>query len=418
MLYDNCVQLLERHATSRVRTALSDTPVVFVGGPRQAGKSTLVRHLLGTSQPTTYVTLDDPTVAAFASRDPLAFVLQSDHGTLAIDEIQREPALLRTVKSAIDENRRPGRFLLTGSARVFSLPQVTESLAGRIETVALWPLSQAEREGVLAPTLIDRLFDGKAPAHVPGGTRAGLLDRLAAGGYPEVVERSITRRRAWFTSYTSALLQRDVRDLAAIEGIRELPNLLRLVATRSGGLLNVAGLASDAQLNRTTTSRYLTLLEQLYLIQLIPAWTSSVRTRLVKSPKVTLADSGLALAYSGIDTDRLLTNPELAGGYVEAFVANELIRTAAAGRTQPTVFHFRTHGGREVDLVLEAPDGRVVGIEVKMTSTVRNRDVAGLVHLRDLLGDRFVGGLVLHLADQPASAGDRLYRAPFQVLWS
>lgn len=411
--------LLARHATSLVQSALADTPVVFIGGPRQAGKSTLVQQLLDDTRPLTYVTLDDPTTAAFANRDPAAFVRQGEEGTLAIDEIQREPALLRTIKAEVDHDRRPGRFLLTGSARVFSLPQVTESLAGRIETVALWPLSQAEWEGVLSPSLIDRLFDGKGPAQVDGGTRAQLFSRLAAGGYPEAMGRlNDVRRRAWFTSYTNALLQRDVRDLASIEGIRQLPDLLRLLSARSGGLLNVASLASDAQLSRTTASRYLTLLEQLYVIQRVAAWTPSLQTRLVKSPKVTVVDSGLALASSGIDGKRLLASPELSGGYVEAFVANELMRTAATSQTQPVVLHFRTHSGQEVDLVLEAPDGRIVAIEVKVTETVRNRDVAGLTHLRDLLGKRFIGGMVLHLADRPKSAGDRLYRAPFDVLWS
>lgn len=259
------------------------------------------------------MTLDDPTTAAFANRDPTAFVRQGEEGTLAIDEIQREPALLRTIKAEVDHDRRPGRFLLTGSARVFSLPQVTESLAGRIETVALWPLNQTEREGMLSPTFIDRLFDGKSPQR---SQAERALDCSIV--WQQGLSRSDGAGRQATTRMVHVLHQRVVTARrprsGSDRGDPRLPNLLRLLATRSGSLLDVAGLAGDAQLTRTTTSRYLTLLEQLYLVQLIPAWTSSLRTRLVKSPKVTLADSGLALAYSGIDTDRLGTSPELAEG--------------------------------------------------------------------------------------------------------
>lgn len=407
-----------RHLSDRLLEALSDTPVILLHGARQTGKSTLVREVATSRHPARYVTLDDASNLAAAVADPQAFVDQLG-GPAVIDEVQRAPGLFLAIKKAVDEDRTPGRFLLTGSANVLLLPQLAEALVGRMEVLTLWPLSQGElagrREG-----LIDALFAGEAPEPASATESAAeLWARVRRGGYPEALERrSAERRDAWFGAYVTTLLQRDIRDLARIEGLADLPRLLALVAANAGNLVSFAELSRDAGIAQTTLKRYLALLETSFLVQRLPPWSANLGKRLIKTPKLYLGDPGLAAHLLGWgESDR----PELdatAGRLLENFVFMELSKAITWSRVQPRLFHFRTASGSEVDFVLEDRAGRCVGFEVKTGASVGERDFRGLRGLRDALGDRFRAGVVLHGGAETVPFGRDLFAAPVSTLWS
>jgi predicted AAA+ superfamily ATPase len=407
--------MLMRHLGGAVRAALADTPVVLIVGPRQAGKSTLARQVAPEAR---YVTLDDAAVLAAVSADPQGFV-RGLEGPAVLDEVQRVPELFLALKAEVDRDRRPGRFLLTGSADVLLLPRVSESLAGRMEVLTLWPFSQGEVEGRVE-RFIDGVFAPKLAVNAgPGESRATVLARAVAGGFPEVLSRATpARRQAWFRSYATTLLVRDVRDLAGIEGLTQLPRLLRLLAARTMSTLNAAGLSADLGMPQTTLRRYLQLLEATFLVQQLPAWSGSQARRLVRSPRVMLADSGLVAHLTGATPASLETSPDLAGPLVENFVAMELRKATAWSEASPSLHFFRTHGGAEVDLVLEDAAGRVVGIEVKAAASVAASDFRGLRVLQEGAGRRFRRGVLLYTGTQVLPFGDDLVAVPIPALWS
>lgn len=371
------------------------------------------------------VTLDDERMRAAANADPAGFVEQFEALTV-IDEFQKAPELLPAIKSRVDRARSGGRrvgamFLLTGSANVWGSLRVSESLAGRAERVQLWSLSQGEILG-RTETFIDDLFAGQ-PAMIesaPTG-RAEIANAVVRGGYPEMLARTDERRRArWIANYVQMVVERDARDVAAgAQRLEELPHLLASAAARIGGLLDVAELARDAKLARDTARRYLTLLELLFLVRRAPAWSRNLGQRLIKAPKLWFPDSGLASHLVGYDERRLQADETaLAGGLFESFVASELTKQAGWADAEPRLHHFRTAGGREVDIVLETRDGRVAAIEAKLTTTARKRDFAGLEYLRDRLGERFRAGAVVHTGPQTLPFGDRLWAVPASALWT
>jgi predicted AAA+ superfamily ATPase len=304
-----------RHITTVFTAALQDSPVVLLVGARQVGKSTLVQSLTGEgSSAAQYLTLDDPTILAAAHGNPSGFV-DGLSAPVIIDEIQRAPELLVLIKLAVDRRRAPGSFILTGSANVLTLPAVSESLAGRMEVLTLRPLSQGEIIGQ-QETFIKRLFAGefKLPKKPPPEERAALFARMMTGGYPEVVTRQTqARKNAWFKSYITTILQRDIRDLANIEGLVDLPRLLSLLAARAGGLLNFAEVSRSIGFAQTTLKRYFALLEMTFLIETLPAWSGSRTKQLVKAPKLFLSDTGLLSFLQGLTWERLQLDPTLAG---------------------------------------------------------------------------------------------------------
>jgi predicted AAA+ superfamily ATPase len=405
-----------RNSLTAVLESLADSPVTLLHGARQVGKTTLVRDLLGARF--RYVTLDSAAALAAASGDPEGF-LAGFEGPLAIDEVQREPRLLRAIKARVDADRRPGQYLLTGSANVLTLPRISESLAGRMEMIRLWPLSQGELAGV-HETFVDAVFAQKLalPARAPE-SRGELLDRAARGGLPEAVRRTDPRRRAaWFDSYVTSILHRDVRDLSNIEDLTIMPRLLRLLASRLGGLLNYADLGRTLSVPQSTLKRYFSLLEMTFLVQLVEPWSTNAGVRLVKSPKIHLVDTGLACALLGLD--QIPDGHPAVGPMLESFVAGELTRQlgwSEAGRGG-RLLHFRTQRGREVDLVLENRREQIVGVEVKAASGVSSADFAGLRELAELAGDRFVRGVVLHTGAETIPFGERLVAAPIGCLWA
>lgn len=397
-----------RHLQSEIAAALDDTPAVMIVGARQVGKSTLAQRLTGH-----HVTLDDLSVLSAARADPVGFVAGLPERAL-IDEVQRAPELLLALKAAIDRDRTPGRFLLSGSANVLTLPRVSESLAGRLSVHHLWPLSQGEIGGQ-QEDFIAVAFGSELPA---ASTPDDLVERLLRGGYPEVQARSGGRRARWFDDYLLTLMERDVRELSRISGVRELPRLLTLLATRSGSLLNASDLARDAGLNNQTLTRYADLLQALYLVGRLPAWSSNVGKRLIKAPKVTLPDTGLAAHLLGVGGADIERDRKILGGLLENFVVGELGRQAGWSAERARLHHYRTAGGQEVDALLESRGGKLVGIEVKAAQTVTERDFRGLKALRADTGTRFHRGLVLYTGERVLPFDKNLVAVPVGALWS
>jgi len=396
-----------------LREALADTPVTMIVGPRQSGKSTLVQALAGELDDARYASLDRGLNLTAARDDPASF-LAGDARTLIVDEVQRAPDLLLAIKASVDEDRRPGRFVLTGSADVLSLPRVADTLAGRMEVLRLWPLSQGEIEGH-REGFLDRMLSGNAAgAKAEALDRAELLRRIEAGGFPEAFGRSAARRRRWFDGYLDTMLQREVRDLAGITGLTELPRLMQMLAARATGLLNYASLSRDLGLPQTTLKRYLALLETAFLAATVPAWFRNLGKRLVKSPKLVLTDAGLLT--------HLLGGSEPAGrsfgAVLENFVLMELAKQASFSDARPPLFHYRTAEGAEVDAVIEFRGGRVCAIEVKAAATLTARDSRGVRSLAASVGDDFCAGVILHTGSDSVQLAERIWALPISALWA
>jgi hypothetical protein len=404
--------LFQRISRKNIVTALKDTPVVLVSGPRQCGKTTLVRDLLGEAR--TYLTLDDDTTLAAARDDPAGFVRGLDHAV--IDEVQRAPDLLRAIKKVIDEERCPGRFLLTGSTNLLTLPLVSESLAGRMEVVQLLPLARAEVRGN-KPAFLASALDGKLiePPEILIG--ADLVEIVLAGGYPEMLRRDGERRRAWARGYVQAIVQRDVRDIASVEKLDHLPRLLRALAMHSGQLTNFTQIGGQLGLDDKTVRKYIALFEQLYLVHRLEPWFNNRLKRLVKTPKLHFLDSGLLAALLGATGARIAKDRAPFGPLLETFVFSETMKQTTWLDKSCTLHHYRDKDLNEVDIVIEEEDGAVVGIEVKAAATVKAAAFKGLRKLADACGDRFKLGVVLYDGKNTVPFGDRLFAAPISCLW-
>ncbi|GAA4687646.1 ATP-binding protein [Phytohabitans rumicis] len=409
-------ELLVRHAEAMVDEALADTRVVTINGARQVGKSTLARLVAANTDRALLRFLDDPATLRAAQDDPAGFV---DHdGLLVIDEVQLSPALFRSIKLAVDSDPRPGRFLLTGSSQVLALRDLPDALPGRMEIIEMWPLAQGEIEGA-ADRFVDAAFTHGSKLRCESGLRRrDYLDRVVRGGFPEAVRRQPRRRPAFFDSYLSTLVSRDVMQLSAIERLGELRKLLALLASRAGGLLVPGTLSGLSGISRSTLNRYLDLLSAAFLVKRIPAWAAGQTQRAISTPKLAFVDSGIASHLLGQDSGRLAEPGGAAGPMVENFVLMELARQLTWSDQRAELYHYRTKDGTEVDAVLETPDGRVVAIEAKAAATVRTEDLAGLRHLATRLGERFVAGFVLYSGQQTLPFGDRLRAMPIESLWT
>lgn len=399
---------------------MSGFRVVVVNGPRQSGKSTLLGQLnnalLGT-----LVTLDDRTALRTARTDPAGFVTGFRY-PLMIDEVHRGgDALVLAIKALVDRADTPGQVVLAGSSRFLTIPTLSESLAGRARIIDLWPLSQGEL-GSGSDALLDRLFADTAEVRGLTGeslNRPQAMERVVLGGYPGVHKLPASLRRDWFEDYRRTLIQRDLSEIRRLRQIAEVPRLVRLMAAYTGQELNVSKLASSVGLAAGTVHEYLSLLEVIYVHHLLPGWSPGFASRAKRRPKLHFVDSGLACDTLGVSVDRLNqpTSTE-AGSLLETFVVGEFMRQRTWSTVRPELFHFRDRDQREVDLIAEAPDGRVVAVEVKAAIDVDSDDTRWLRYLRDQLGDRFVNGVVLHLGPRPQPLGDRLTALPLSTLWS
>jgi hypothetical protein len=414
------INMIRRHLVGPLQEALSDTPAVLINGARQTGKSTLVQSAELGQTNRRYLTFDDAGVLAAAKRDPNGFIAGLNL-PVTLDEIQHVPELFPVIKATIDRKRRPGQFLLTGSANAMLLPKLSESLAGRMEVLTLWPFSQGEMRGV-QENFVDALYaknPGEETGKLPAIEWEKLLESIVAGGYPPAVARqNAARRDAWFNSYIMTMLQRDIRDLSNIADTTAVPRLLSVVAARAGGLLNFADLSRTMALPQTTLKRYFALLEGTFLVQLLRPWSRNLGKRVIQTPKVYLNDSGL-LAYTlGMTVDRLKAEGNLAGAILENFVLMELRKQCSWSKTHPELYFWRTTSGQEVDIVFEDRSGRVAGIEVKAAATLSSSDTRGLQALADAVGKNWVRGIVLYTGAEVIPFSANLHGIPLSRLWS
>jgi len=405
--------MYKRFVEHQIKQALSDTPVVLLVGPRRSGKTTVARKMGEAGR--TYVTLDDQTALHAARADPGGFIRGLDRAV--IDEIQRAPELLLAIKKTVDEDYRPGRFLLTGSANVLTLPRVADSLAGRMETIGLLPLAQSEI-AARKPAFLERLFNGKPPAAKQPALGDELLRRTLAGGFPEAISRQTERRRQdWARSYLASVLIRDLRDIADIEKLTELPKFMRLLAEHSGQLVNYSQFGASIGVSHKTSQRYVALLEQVFLVATLQPWFTNALKRIVKTPKLHFLDSGLLATARGLSFARAKADRSLFGPLLESFVFSEILKLMTASDLRLTPYHFRDQAMREVDIVLERDDGLVVGIEVKASATVKPADFAGLRALAQACKNRFACGVVLYDSADVVPFGDKLAAVPLSSLW-
>lgn len=406
---------LPRYLAPRLREALADTPAVLIHGPRQSGKTTLAR-LVGEPRGYRYVSFDDEAVQGAARRDPIGFV--EGLGPRAIlDEVQRVPGIFTSLKAAIDRRRTAGRFILTGSANVLLVPNLADSLAGRMGILRLHPLAQCELLGK-RPRFIEARFRGGFRTRITDRLGTALAERIVGGGYPAALaKRTPARRRAWYRDLVETQIQRDVRDVARIHSLDALPRLLTLTASYTARLLNVSDLAAPFQMTRQTIHDYVTVLERIFLLDRLPPWHSNRLSRLVKAAKLHMGDTGLACALLGIDVVALHRDRDRLGPLLETFVLQELRRQASWYAEPVDFFHYRDRDDFEVDIVLERGAASVAGVEVKAAATVTDADFRGLRKLRDAAGKQFAAGVVLYDGTAATRFGDNLFAVPLRSLW-
>lgn len=409
--------MYKRYIAQPVADALEDTPVVVLNGARQTGKSTLCRQLIDSGVfNAQLITFDDISVLAAAQTAPLAF-LRGINDHVILDEIQRVPELFLSIKKLVDQDRKGKRFILTGSADVMTLPRVADSLAGRIEVHHLWPLSQDEIIGRQSHFL-EILTSKDAKFQNSKSTWENTMEAIQRGGYPEAVARTKEARRSkWFESYILSVLQKDIRELANIEGLIQLPTILQLIATRVGSTLNMSSISRISGIKNTTLQRYMALLEHVFLIVKIPAWTPNLEGQYVKSPKIYLNDTGLFGHLRGEDTRSLLENRREAGAFLENFVVMEIIKQLSWSDQFLKPYHFSIHKGAEVDLVLENRRKQLYGIEIKAAASLKEDNFKGLKRLAALTPGKFQKGIILYSGEQVLSFGDNLYAVPVSCLW-
>lgn len=404
--------LYPRHLDSLLRDALQDTPAVLINGPRQCGKTTLVRQYEGNMA---YFSLDDPALLAAVQADPLGFVKRLDRAI--IDEVQRAPQLLMALKLVIDRDRRPGRFLLTGSANLMALPQIADSLAGRVDILTLLPLSHSE----LARRPNDFLSQAReqkwsltplAP-HQP----IDMAQQVLAGGYPEMQQRATpARRQAWARAYMTTLIERDIQDIAQIDQTSQIPQLLSIAAELSGQLLNLSQIGGQISMNGKTVDKYLGILEKLFLVRRLPAWSRNELSRLIKAPKIHFLDAGLQSTLTRLTPELIVTQRTRFGATLETWVYAELLKLLSITPETWFLSHYRDKDQVEVDFVLESPLREIIGIEVKAAASVQLSDFKGLRRLREIVGAQFVTGIVLYDGTHALPFGDGLWAVPLNRL--
>ena len=409
----NCPELYARRIESRIAEALQDTPVVLLVGPRQAGKTTLARKMADNAF--RYLSLDDETTLLSARQDPAGFVRGLDRAV--IDEIQRAPQLLLAIKKSVDEDRRPGRFLLTGSANLLALPTVADSLAGRMETLSLLPLSQSEIEGGTA-NWIDSVFSGRIPGVGTPALGDALAERVLRGGYPEAILRTTPKRRvAWGRQYIDAILQRDVRDISNIEKLDHLPRFFQALAQTTGQMCNYTQLGGQVGLDGKTAASYMGVFEQMYLLQRIDVWARNRLNRIVKSPKLQFIDSGLLATTLGLGAPQVQQDRTCFGNVLESFVFSELLKHKTVADGDYNLLYYRDADKFEVDVVIENATGDLVGVEVKAAASVRPTDLRGLKKLASVAGKQLKLGILLYDGDETLPLGENLWAAPLSTLW-
>ena len=407
---------LRRALLKRLKKSLTIYPVVFISGARQTGKTTLVKELAKLKK-YTYVTFDDLRFLAAARGDPQGF-LSGLPKPLILDEVQRVPEIFLAIKQDVDENRKPGRYLLTGSANPLLVPKVGDSLAGRMEIMQLHPLSQGEllkREECFIDRIFEETFSAQSTPEIP---KEVLSEMMVTGGYP--VMRTFKDEEAldsWCNSYITSMLQKDVQELSRIEGLRQLPTLLHLLSSRAGNLLNVQELARTSGIAATTLQRYVQLLQALYLVDFVSPWTLNYGKRFVKSPKIYLSDTGILCFLLGANQKKLLLTPHLMGNVLENFAVSELQKQMTWNQRRVKLYFMRTTKGIEVDIVLEDAEGNLVAIEIKSSQKMDHQDFKGINFLKETTKERFKRGIVLYPGKEAIPFGKDLWALPLSSIW-
>lgn len=415
--------LIRRHLQSVLDELVQDEPVVILTGARTVGKSTLLASYAA-SREVEVLDLDDLATRAAVSADPGLFVAADRPVPVCIDEFQHVPVILDAIKSELNRDLRPGRYMLTGSTRYGSLPVASQSLTGRAHVVSMWPLSQGELAG-RQETALDALVTDPGTLITAAPSRSSRADYeriVLAGGFPLALAREPGRPRdRWFRDFVSQVVERDVLEIRKIRQREAMPALMRRLAGQTGQVVNLAGIAEAIGLDAVTIRDYLGLLEAVFLIHRLEPFTRSAIPRAVRSAKVHAVDTGLAGYLTGLTQVKISTRSPAAltqfGHLVETFTVNELLKQSGWSRQQVSFSHFRTRTREEVDLVIEAESGSVAAIEVKASGTVSDRDFAGLRLLRDKLGADFAGGVVINLGRLSYTYEDRLHVMPLDRLW-
>lgn len=356
-----------------------------------------------------------------ASSAPEAFLTGYHGRPVIIDEVQLAPELFRALKIVVDEARTiegqsaSGRYLLTGSANILALPKLADPLVGRMTILTLYPFTAAEATHNISGG-VERLL--RMDFQNINDRGLSLLDAIKRGTFPEIVEASIADRRIWFDGYITSILQRDVRQISELEKISLLPHLLSVLSTRIGGLMNDSDIAREVGLTNVTGKSYRGILKLMFLTFDVKPWHRNVGKRLVKAAKGYMIDTNLICHLLDYDIDDVaLTKPDLFGHLVENFVATELLKQLSNSDIKAELYHFRTSDGKEVDFILERPDGSVLAIEVKRAETVNIDDFKGIKVFQELAGKDFIGGIVLYSGKDVAPFGSNLWAVPFSVLW-
>ena len=411
----NSTVYIPRLVENRVKTALADTRIVAIVGPRQSGKTTLAKRLAKADE-RPYLTLDETDQREFAIDDPDGFL--RDYESVVIDEVQRAPELFLTMKRIVDDDPRPGRFLITGSVDLLQRSVSPDSLAGRIEVIELLPFSQAELCHNATPGILDRLFSCDFPVLETVGRSENLVERVLRGGYPIAVERSDdNRREQWLRTYAELLTNRDLPEIARINKSDQLNKLIDLAAVYSGNLLNHSAIGLQIGIDSKTAERWLSLLESLFLVRRVGAWHHNERKRPVKSQKLQFIDSGLLAAMRRINAKALQRDRTQFGALLESFVFSEILKVAAIRNDRININHYRDQDKTEVDFVIECAPGQIVGIEVKARATVRPNDFKGLKRLMEINGKQFSCGAVMYDGEKIQQLHPNMFAIPFKMLW-
>lgn len=408
------IRYLHRNITDKLLQALEDTPVVVLQGPRQSGKSTLVREISRRFTGAEYFTLDDPLLLSSAEADPAGFIGGLKNSVI-IDEIQRAPALLIAIKQAVDMKRVPGKFLLTGSSHILNHPRISDSLAGRMETHTLFPFSQSEL-GEEKTNFPDSIFKNTFCSPKTAATKTEILNKAVNGGFPETqTRRGNSRKRAWFSAYLDAVISKDLRDVTNIRGLTEIPRILEILSLRTSSILNIKDISRDTGMNQVTLKRYTDLLENTFIIKYLRPWHTSQLKRIVKLPKTYFTDTGISGFLTGSSEENIRCGTE--GPLIENFVFTELLKQLNWSESSPEIYFYRDHDGNEVDFILEWPAGEIAGIEVKAGNTLSNNDFKGLKHIKKMHPERFLSGILLYTGDRQFFIDSNIQALPMNALW-
>jgi uncharacterized protein len=413
--------LASRRLGEVVEARLAEEPVVVLNGPRTVGKSTLLSDL-ARHRRRGVIDCDDLATRAAVRSDPARFV-DSDELVL-IDEYQHVPELLDAIKAQLNRDLRPGRYILAGSTRYATLPEAAQALTGRVDIIPVLPLSQGEIDGV-HETFVAKLLEG-AGINISSAqiatTRDEYAQRATSGGMPVALRRPAgSSRSRWFSNYVNLVIDKDVTDISRIRQREMLPRLLSQLAARSGQVLNMAAISGTVGLEKSTAENYIKLLEAVFLVYRLPAWGTTLGSRVTKHPKVHIVDSGvmawlLSLTPQKIGQAAPATLTEY-GHLLETFAVGEILKQASWSDAPVNAGHFRTETGDEVDLVLERDDGQVIAIEVKAGSHISGEDFRGLRQLRERLGPRLEEAVVLHTGEHAYAHDGWITVLPLDRLW-